>query len=316
MHNPGHYLLLFLKGAAMGAADVVPGVSGGTIAFISGIYVELIDTIKSLNLRALKVLRAEGFAAAWAYINGKFLVTLLAGILTSLFSLAKLMQYLLVAHPLPLWSFFTGLIVGSVIYLMRQHPPQRMAEKWLFLLGVVIAYGISIAPSVNLQGDHLTMFLAGSIALCAMILPGISGSFILVLLGLYPVFIGAIVNFQLDILAVFALGGVMGLMAFSRLLSWLLEHYQTAVIATMCGFLVGSLNIIWPWKQVIESTTSQSGKMLVLASQNLLPHQFAQLGGQDPQTVLCGITFLLGLVLVLGLEYIGQKYSTKIVQAS
>jgi putative membrane protein len=241
MNNPSHYLLLFLKGAAMGAADVVPGVSGGTIAFISGIYVELINTIKSLNLRALKVLRAEGFAAAWVYINGKFLVTLLAGILTSLFSLAKLMQYFLVEHPLPLWSFFTGLIVGSVIYLIRQHPPQRMAEKWLFLLGVVIAYGISIAPSVNLQGDHLTMFLAGSIALCAMILPGISGSFILVLLGLYPVFIGAIVNFQLDILVVFALGGLMGIMAFSRLLSWLLEHYQAAVIATMCGFLVGSL---------------------------------------------------------------------------
>jgi len=316
MHNPGHYLLLFLKGAAMGAADVVPGISGGTIAFISGIYVELIDTIKSVNLRALKVLHAEGFAAAWAYINGKFLLTLVAGILTSLFSLAKVMQYLLVAHPLPLWSFFTGLIVGSVIYLMRQHPPQRMAEKWLFLLGVVIAYGISIAPSVTLQGDHLTMFIAGSIALCAMILPGISGSFILVLLGLYPVFIGAIVNFQLDILAVFALGGLMGLMAFSRLLSWLLEHYQAAVIATMCGFLVGSLNIIWPWKQVIESVTSQSGKTLILASQNLLPHQFAQLGGQDPQMVLCVMTFLLGLMLVLGLEYIGQKYTTKIVQAS
>jgi len=183
-------------------------------------------------------------------------------------------------------------------------------------LGVVIAYGISIAPSVTLQGDHLTMFLAGSIALCAMILPGISGSFILVLLGLYPVFIGAIVNFQLDILVVFALGGVMGIMAFSRLLSWLLEHYQAAVIATMCGFLVGSLNIIWPWKQVIESVTSHSGKTLVLASQNLLPHQFAQLGGQDPQTVLCVMTFLLGLILVVGLEYIGHKYSTKIVQAS
>lgn len=307
MQNPAHYLLLYLKGAAMGAADVVPGVSGGTIAFISGIYVELIDTIKSLNLRALKVLRAEGFAAAWAYINGKFLVTLLAGILTSLFSLAKVMQYLLVAHPLPLWSFFTGLIVGSVIYLMRQHPPQQMAEKGLFLLGIAIAYGISIAPSVTLQGTHLTMFLAGTVALCAMILPGISGSFILVLLGLYPVFIGAIVNLQLDILAVFALGGLMGLMAFSRLLSWLLAHYQAAVIATMCGFLVGSLNIIWPWKQVLESATSHSGKTLVLASQNLLPHEFAQIVGQDPQTALCCISFLLGLILVLGLEYIGQK---------
>ena len=316
MRNPGHYLLLFLKGAAMGAADVVPGVSGGTIAFVSGIYVELIDTIKSINIKALKVLRSEGVAAAWAHINGKFLVTLLAGILTSLFSLAKVMQYLLVAHPLPLWSFFTGLIVGSVIYLMRQHPPARMTDKGLFVLGVVIAYGISIAPAITLQGDHLTMFLAGSIALCAMILPGISGSFILVLLGLYPVFIGAIVNFQLDILIVFALGGVIGLMAFSRLLSWLLDHYQSAVIATMCGFLVGTLNVIWPWKQVTESVLSHSGKTIVLASENLLPQQFSQIGGQDPQTVLCVMAFILGLVLVLGLEYIGQKYSAKTAQAA
>lgn len=316
MGNPGHYLLLFFKGIAMGAADVVPGVSGGTIAFISGIYVELIDTIKSLNLRALNVLRREGVTAAWTHINGKFLVTLLAGILTSLFSLAKVMQYLLVSHPLPLWSFFTGLIVGSVIYLMRQHPPAGLAEKGLFLLGIIIAYGISIAPSVTLQGDHLTMFLAGTIALCAMILPGISGSFILVLLGLYPVFIGAIVNFQLDILAVFALGGLLGLMAFSRLLSWLLDHYQAAVIAIMCGFLVGSLNIIWPWKEVLDSVTSHSGKTLVLASQNLLPQQFAQIDGQDPQTALCVMTFLLGLILVLGLEYVGQKYSSKTIQAA
>jgi putative membrane protein len=314
MRNPGHYLLLFLKGMAMGAADVVPGVSGGTIAFISGIYAELIDTIKSLNLYAITVLRREGIAAAWRYINGNFLVTLLGGLLTSLFSLAKVMQYLLVAHPLPLWSFFTGLILGSVIYLLRQNVPERAVDKGLLILGIAIAYGIAIAPSATLQGDYLTMFFAGSIALCAMILPGISGSFIMVLLGLYPVFIGAIVNLQFDILAVFALGGLIGLMAFSRLLSWLLDHYQAAVIATMCGFLIGSLNIIWPWKQVIETTTSHSGKTMVLASENLLPNQFS-VTGQDPQTAACLMAFFFALILVLGLEYIGKKYAEKPVPA-
>lgn len=308
MRSPSQYLLLFLKGIAMGAADVVPGVSGGTIAFISGIYAELIDTIKAINLHALKVLRRDGIAEAWRYINGSFLVTLLAGVLTSLFSLANVMQYLLTAHPLPLWSFFTGLIIGSVVYLLRQNPPQRMTDKGLFLLGIIIAYGISIAPSVTLDGSHLTMFFAGTIALCAMILPGISGSFILVLLGLYPVFIGAIVGFQLDILIVFALGGLIGLMAFSRLLSWLLDNYQAAVIAVICGFLVGSLNIIWPWKQVLETATIHSGKTLVLASQNLLPTKFAALG-QDPQTALCVTAFFVALILVLGLEYIGEKSS-------
>ena len=257
MNNLGHHFLLFLKGLAMGAADVVPGVSGGTIAFISGIYIELINSIKSLNIKALKVLRHQGLAAAWQHINGNFLAVLLAGVFTSLFSLAQVMQYLLAQYPLPLWSFFTGLIVGSVIYLLRQHPPSLAVDKGLFVLGIALAYGLSIAPATALEGDHTTMFFAGTIALCAMILPGISGSFILVLLGLYPVFIGAIANVQLDILLVFGSGGILGLMAFSRLLSWLLDNYQTMVIALMCGFLVGSLNIIWPWK-LVDRVCSQS----------------------------------------------------------
>jgi putative membrane protein len=315
MRSPGQYLILYVKGLAMGAADVVPGVSGGTIAFVSGIYIELINSIKGLNLRALKILGSEGLAPAWQHINGNFLLCLVAGIFTSLFSLANVMEYLLLEHPLPLWSFFSGLIVGSVIYLVRQHPFRHRSDLGLFVLGIGVAYGISIAPAVTLEGDHLTMFFAGSIALCAMILPGISGSFILVLLGLYPVFIAAIVNMKLDILVVFACGGLIGLMSFSRLLSWLLSHYQTAVIATMCGFLVGSLNIIWPWKHVIISTTSHSGKVTVLAADNLFPQQFADTVGQDPQTVLCVIALAIGLILVLGLEYVGEKYSETTTEA-
>ena len=308
MNNLGHHFLLFLKGLAMGAADVVPGVSGGTIAFISGIYIELINSIKSLNIKALKVLRHQGLAAAWQHINGNFLAVLLAGVFTSLFSLAQVMQYLLAQYPLPLWSFFTGLIVGSVIYLLRQHPPSLAVDKGLFVLGIALAYGLSIAPATALEGDHTTMFFAGTIALCAMILPGISGSFILVLLGLYPVFIGAIANVQLDILLVFGSGGILGLMAFSRLLSWLLGNYQTMVIALMCGFLVGSLNIIWPWKLVTESVLSHSGKTIVLASENLLPGQFAELVDQDPLTSICILASIFGLLLVLGLEYVGSRY--------
>jgi len=299
-------LLLFLKGIAMGAADVVPGVSGGTIAFVSGIYLELIDTIKSLNLQALRVLKSEGLKAAWRHINGNFLAVLLSGILTSLFSLAVVMQFLLAEHPLPLWSFFVGLIAGSVIYLLRQHPFSHWRDALLFALGIASAWGISVAPAVQLEGTHTTMFFAGSIALCAMILPGISGSFILVLLGLYPVFIGAIAGFQIDILLVFGFGGILGLMFFSRLLSWLLAHYEVAVISTMCGFLVGSLNIIWPWKLVVDSMLSHSGKTIVLSSQNLWPSEYLQLVAEDPQTMLSLSAMLFGLILVLGLEYVGS----------
>ena len=300
-------LLLYIKGLAMGAADVVPGVSGGTIAFVTGIYIELINTIKSLNLRALQTLKSEGLGAAWRFINGRFIVILLAGIFTSLFSLAQVMQYLLVEHPLPLWSFFTGLIVASVVYLMRQNPLHSTYEKLIFFVGIGIAYGISIAPPVVLEGTVVTMFLAGSIALCAMILPGISGSFILVLLGLYPVFIGAIANLQIDILTAFALGGIIGLMLFSRLLSWLLARFETLVIATMCGFLIGSLSIIWPWKLVTSSITTDSGKVLVLSTDNLMPSEFLGLTGGDPQTFLCTVMFVFALSAVMGLDYFAKS---------
>ena len=300
-------LLLYIKGLAMGAADVVPGVSGGTIAFVTGIYIELINTIKSVNLRALQTLKSEGIGAAWRFINGRFIVILLAGIFTSLFSLAQFMQYLLVEHPLPLWSFFTGLIVGSVIYLLRQNPLRSTHEKLLFFVGIGIAYGISISPPVVLEGTAVTMFLAGSIALCAMILPGISGSFILVLLGLYPVFIGAIANLQIDILTAFALGGIVGLMLFSRLLSWLLARFETLVIATMCGFLIGSLSIIWPWKLVTSSITTDSGKVLVLSTDNLMPSEFLGLTGGDPQTFLCTVMFVFALSAVMGLDYFAKS---------
>jgi len=300
-------LLLYIKGLAMGAADVVPGVSGGTIAFVTGIYIELINTIKSVNLRALQTLKSEGIGAAWRFINGRFIVILLAGIFTSLFSLAQFMQYLLVEHPLPLWSFFTGLIVGSVIYLLRQNPLRSTHEKLLFFVGIGIAYGISISPPVVLEGTAVTMFLAGSIALCAMILPGISGSFILVLLGLYPVFIGAIANLQIDILTAFALGGIIGLMLFSRLLSWLLARFETLVIATMCGFLIGSLSIIWPWKLVTSSMTTDLGKVLVLSTDNLMPSEFLGLTGGDPQTFLCTVMFVFALSAVMGLDYFAKS---------
>ena len=295
----------------MGAADVVPGVSGGTIAFISGIYLELIDSIKSVNVQALRVLRQQGLAAAWQFINGNFLLALAAGIVTSLISLAQFVQFLLHVYPLPLWSFFFGLIAGSVIYLLRQTPPAAIAHWVLFLLGIGLAVAIKVSPAVQLSGSYLSLLLAGSVAFCAMILPGISGSFILVMLGLYPAIIAAVAQMQLDILAVFACGGALGLMLFSRLLSWLLHRYQVAVIATMCGFLAGSLTIVWPWQQVMEAVVSDSGKRIVIAAKNLWPGDYALLTGQHPQTLLCVSLMAAGLLLLLGLEYLGVRYRTK-----
>jgi|TARA_B110000908_G_scaffold152658_1_gene188475 putative membrane protein len=301
--------LLFLKGLAMGAADVVPGVSGGTVAFITGIYFELVSTIKSFDIVALRLLKSEGLGAAWRHVNGNFIAVLLTGILTSVFSLAQLMHYLLAEHGVPLWSFFSGLIIGSVILLLRQNPPTIIPEKLLFLLGILIAYGISISPSVVLEGGVITMFFAGAIALCAMILPGISGSFILVLLGLYPVFISAIADLQVDILVAFAMGGIFGLMLFSRFLSWLLSRFQTAVITVMCGFLVGSLSIIWPWKNTLFVGITNADEVSGTVTENVFPSQFLEVTGQDPQTLLCLFVFFIGFVMVLSVEFLTKAKS-------
>ena len=312
MKSIQHKLLLFLRGVAMGAVDLVPGISAGTIAFVTGIYEQLIHSIKSFNLDAIKTLKDKGLAAAWRHINGEFLLILISGIVFSLFTLAGVMHYFLETFPLQLWSFFMGLIAASVIYLLRQYPPKRFLEIGLLVAGILASYSLSVASINAVEGNYLSVFLAGSVALCAMILPGISGSFILVLLGLYPVFINALVNIELDFLLIFAAGGIVGLMLFSRLLSWLLQHYKHAVIATMCGFLLGSLSILWPWKQVSPSVISASGILEVTESINIPPQAYLDIVGQDPQTLACMLFFMAGLFVVLTIEIISVRLKNKV----
>jgi putative membrane protein len=299
-------LLLFLRGVAMGAVDLVPGVSAGTIALVTGIYGELINTIKSFNLTALKILKNDGIAAAWQHINGQFLLILLSGILFSLFTFAGLMRFLLEAFPLQLWCFFMGLIISSVIYLLRQNPPSKPYLIGLLIMGILIASAFSVMPSTALGTSYVSIFIAGSIALCAMILPGISGSFILVLLGLYPMFIDALASFHVDFLMVFAMGGIVGLMLLSRILSWLMSHYKAAVIATMSGFLLGSLSIIWPWKN-IAATVISSENQLAVGAQNILPQNYLATVGQEPYLLSSSVAFVVGLLVVLLIERLAYR---------
>jgi putative membrane protein len=299
-------LLLFLRGVAMGAVDLVPGVSAGTIALVTGIYGELINTIKSFNLTALKILKNDGIAAAWQHINGQFLLILLSGILFSLFTFAGLMRFLLEAFPLQLWCFFMGLIISSVIYLLRQNPPSKPYLIGLLIMGILIASAFSVMPSAALGTSYVSIFIAGSIALCAMILPGISGSFILVLLGLYPMFIDALASFHVDFLMVFAMGGIVGLMLLSRILSWLMSHYKAAVIATMSGFLLGSLSIIWPWKN-IAATVLSSENQLAVGAQNILPQNYLATVGQEPYLLSSSLAFVVGLLVVFLIERLSYR---------
>jgi putative membrane protein len=297
---------LYLKGIAMGAADIVPGVSGGTIAFISGIYEELIDSIGSIGPKTFKILFKDGIAAAWKSINGTFLLTLMLGILSSVFALSTLISGLLESHPQLLWSFFFGLIVISAIHIARQIKGWSSGEVIAIVLGTVVAYGItSIAPA-QMPMNPLTIFFAGAIAICAMILPGISGSFILLLLGMYANILGAVKSLDILTLMIFSAGCLSGLLLFTRFLSWLLHHHHGPALAVLTGFMIGSLNKVWPWKQTTLYTTNSHGDQIPLLQSNLLPQQFLASTGQDPQVIACLLLMGLGVIVVVVLERVAK----------
>ena len=239
------YFGIFLRGMGMGAADVVPGVSGGTIAFITGIYEELIRSLAGINFSLLKKLRKEGVKSFWIQLNGNFFVALFLGIAVSVFSLAKLLSYLLEKAPVLLWSFFFGLVLASGIIILKSIKKWQIAQLVGLLIGTLAAAYISTLQVTASGGELGYIFLSGMIAICAMILPGISGAFILVLLGSYHAVLGGIKEFNLIIIALFGLGCVIGLLAFSKLLKYLFHHFKNFVLALLSGFLFGSLFKIW-----------------------------------------------------------------------
>ncbi len=300
------YFLLTVKGIAMGAADVIPGVSGGTIAFISGIYEELINAIKSINAANLKLLLGLKMAAFWKAINGNFLLAVAGGILISIFSLAKLMQYLLVNYHVQVWAFFFGLILASIWYVTKQVKKFHWSQLIGFVAGAIAAYLITALSPTNTPNSLWFIFLCGAIAICAMILPGISGSFILLLLGKYFVMIDALSQLDLLIIAVFAAGAIIGLIGFSNVLSWLLRKFHDATVMVLGGFMLGSLNKVWPWKETLETFVGRHGEVLPLVEKNVLPHTFEQLTGNAhlPTAI---VLFVIGMAIVFVIEFIANQ---------
>lgn len=292
----------------MGAADVVPGVSGGTIAFITGIYETLLDSIKSVNLTALKLLFSDGPAAVWRHCNGNFLLALGLGILTSILSLANLITFLLDNYPLFVWSFFFGLIVASSAFIARQIPKWSLQHGVALLIGVLIAIVIAEMKPAQLSPDPLMVFLSGSIAICAMILPGISGSFILVLLGMYRYILEAISQLNLIVLFSFAMGCGIGLLCFANLLSWLLARFHDLTMSVLTGFLIGSLYLIWPWKQTLSFYTDRHGEQIPLEQKNVLPMNYQELTGIEAMTLSCVALMVLGFAIVVFLEKWGAQF--------
>lgn len=267
------YGMITLKGIAMGAADVVPGVSGGTIAFIVGIYEELIESIKSINLTNLKLLCKGKIGAFWTAINANFLLALVLGIGISIFSLAKAITYLLETHPILVWAFFFGLVLASTWFVSKDIKKWNWKTIGCFIIGAIIALYITIATPAETPNDLWFIFLSGAIAICAMILPGISGSFILVLLGKYYYIMEAVKSFNIPVMLVFILGAALGITSFSHVLSYTLRKYHDITIAVLAGFMLGSLNKVWPWKEVVETYTDNHGVIKPLVESNILPNQ-------------------------------------------
>jgi len=306
-----HPVAVFLRGMAMGAADIVPGVSGGTIAFITGIYFRLLEAISAAPVAFVKQFLKGDIRGFWRAIDGSFLITLLAGVITSVASLASLITWLLASHPILIWSFFFGLIVASVWHVGRQ---ARHFSPFLLaplVAGVVFAWWVTTLPASEVAPSQLAFFWAGALAICAMILPGISGSFLLVIIGMYSPILAAIKSFEVASLGLFLLGCLVGLLSVARLITLTFRHFHDTVLALLTGFMIGALSKVWPWQETLSWRTNSSGEQVPLSQAPVTPDTWAVLTGQDPQVVMAIVMALAGLVLVLALEYVGQMAGPK-----
>ena len=311
MRSLRDYFLLFLKGVGMGGADVIPGVSGGTIAFITGIYTELLESIQSIDKKAIQLILKGEFADFWSHINGNFLIVLVSGILLSIVSLAKLIHYVLTHHAIALWSFFMGLIVISAITILRHIRKFDLFTILAGITGVVVAYFITSATPATTPETYFFLFISGAIAICAMILPGISGSFILLIMGKYQFVITAVRDLNVPVLIVFALGCITGILSFSRLVTWLLKKYHNSTVSLLAGFMLGSINKIWPWKAVLTYRENSRGELVPFVEENILPTDYLAQTGQNPEFLLALLFVAAGVLLVVVIEKIAARQQEK-----
>ncbi len=311
------YLTIGLKGIAMGAADVVPGVSGGTIAFISGIYEELIDSIDNLKLSIFKTWKNKGFKAAWNSINGWFLLSLFSGIAISIFSLAKVIKWLLANKPVLLWAFFFGLVLASIIYIAKQIAQWNTQVISSIIITSIISYYITLAEPFASPDSNLYLLFCGFVAIIAMILPGVSGAFILLILGAYQTAIDTINNLLEGIttgnfdqfkdafikFTVIGLGAIIGLKVFSKALNWMFKNHKNLTLAILTGFMIGSLNKIWPWKKVLTTRVDSHGELVTLTDKSISPFNYQG----DNQLIIALGLMIFGFLTILVLEKLGTK---------
>ncbi len=287
----------------MGIAEVIPGVSGGTIAFISGIYTQLLDAIKAiLSFEPITAIKKDGWKGLWEKVDGDFMLYLLIGMAGGLILGVFVITHLMENHPIPLWSFFFGLIIASTWFIAKQIPAWNLTTIGLFVFGTVIAYLYTVVSPTNGNEALWFVFISGTIAISALLLPGISGSFILLLLGMYAFVVGSVKNLLIDfntgyllIVFVFGLGCLLGLATFSRFLSWLFKFYPNQTLALLTGFMLGSLNKVWPWKIIVSWRTNSEGEEVALLEKSVSPFH---IGIENPQLLMAVFLMVLGASLM------------------
>ena len=295
----------------MGSADVVPGVSGGTIAFITGIYETLLNAIRSVDLQALQYLKKFQIKALWKHVNGNFLLPLLAGIATSVLTLAKVITHLLAEYPIQVWSFFFGLIVISALIILREIKQWNIGVFVAIALGIAAAYFITSATPAETPEASWFLFIAGAVAICAMILPGISGAFILLIFGKYEFILSAVKEFRIVDIAIFGLGCIVGLLSFARLVGWLFNKYHNITVGVLSGFMIGSLNKVWPWKEAIEKYIDRHGELKPLVEANVLPNQYFAKTGAEPFFLEAILFAAGGFLIVLAMDRVAAALNPK-----
>lgn len=309
---------LILKGMAMGMAEVVPGVSGGTIAFITGIYERLIFSIKSIDLEFLKLVFSGKIAAAWKKIDGNFLLFLISGMLLGIVVGVFAITWLLEHHPLLIWGFFFGLILASVYVVGKDITTWKAASVAALIIGTALVYYVTVAVPGSPTTALWFVFVCGAVAISALLLPGLSGSFVLLLLGMYTYIIPKVKDILsgdlsgITVIAVFAVGCLTGLLSFSRVLTWAFKNYKNVTLAFLTGLMLGSLNKVWPWQQVLSLRTNTEGEESVAFSKSVWPSTFAELDsnflyGTEPQVGAVVGCMIFGFALVIGLFMAGRK---------
>ena len=296
----------------MGVADVIPGMSGGSVAFITGIYGEMVYALRSIDREAFELLTKKRFQDFWNKINGTFLTLLFAGIITSLFTLARLVTYLQTKYPILVWSFVFGLILISALLVLRDIKKWTIGTVVAFFCGTLVSFGITLLSPAQTPASIWFIFLTGMLSVSALLIPGLSGVFILLLLGKYQYMVNALISLNFLVIIVFLAGCVAGLIGFSRFLTLILDNYHNATVALLTGFMLGSLNKVWPWREVLEYVTNRKGDQVPAFDRSILPWHYLNITGKDPQVFQAILMMAVSVFIVVLFVKIAARLKTKI----